>query len=235
MKDHFMFTPNDVEVLNRLFDICAENGKIDFREFSVNLAASLDSDWEQQLKFCFQAFDLNGDNHISRMEMARLLRISLNAKALRTNEPIHPSAFEAKVNEHLLHFNAIDTNNDHLISWEELKEAVTIDPVLLEVFGYEVKHAKGALSEGLMWGLLPKPTEDEDRRVVAAQLKRMKKLLDDPRTFRMALDTAFKECDLDSNGSLCVDELRAVMNKLTAWLGSRPISSDYLAAFERLD
>ncbi|XP_064648086.1 calaxin-like [Lineus longissimus] len=84
---------------------------------------------EEQIQFCFEVYDMNGDGYISREEMFQLLKHSL----------VKPSAEEdpdENVKDLLeLTLKRMDYDHDSRLSLADFKQAIESENLLLEVLG----------------------------------------------------------------------------------------------------
>lgn len=119
LKDSLM-----VRRMFKLFD-GDDNGTIDFREFIVGLSVFNEkATMEEKLKFSFQIYDFDGDGHISKHELkkmveASLIEADLNLPDERLKELVDNTFAEA------------DKDGDGQISFEEYRALVEKHPNML--------------------------------------------------------------------------------------------------------
>lgn len=78
---------------------------------------------------CFEVYDLNADGYISREEMFQILKNSL------TKQPTEEDPDEGVKDLVEMTLKKMDFDHDSRLSFEDYKQAVLEEPLLLEAFG----------------------------------------------------------------------------------------------------
>eukprot|EP00003_Mantamonas_plastica_P009240 TRINITY_DN1860_c0_g2_i2.p1 TRINITY_DN1860_c0_g2~~TRINITY_DN1860_c0_g2_i2.p1 ORF type:complete len:203 (-),score=80.51 TRINITY_DN1860_c0_g2_i2:56-664(-) len=109
------------------------NKKISFKEFLLGLSVCMKGDLDNQIRFCFDVYDLNGDGFISLDEIEVLLSNTLNNQSeseLRSLIKIVLEQFES------------NRGGQKRISFDQFKKTVQDQPLLLESFGHVVNQTQ---------------------------------------------------------------------------------------------
>jgi Ca2+-binding EF-hand superfamily protein len=253
MRDTFGINAIDVPLLRQLFRLFDKSGTgvADFRAIAMALASVVSSgtDIRHEVRFCFDSFDSQRRGFISRMDMARLVRLSLVTRQTERNmRLLLPEAFDAKVREHLVYFDIIDTDHDQQVSLDELEAAVDIDPIFLEVFGYErhpplellvqspLPRLRNQAPWSLLWGIIPYPDPAEDLRILAAQLIKLKKIAEMRGGMHFLLVHNFKQMDTRRLGYLEYEDMKEAWRNIRRWF-NKPADDElaYIKVWHRLD
>ncbi|KAG8323509.1 EF-hand calcium-binding domain-containing protein 1 [Homalodisca vitripennis] len=132
------------ELLHNTFDVVTEEvlmdrifcafdrcnvGLIRLEEWVCGLSGFLRGSHEERTAFAFFVYDLNSDGFISREEMFHLLRNSL----VKSPQDEDPDEGVRDLVE--LALRKMDYDRDGKISFQDFKNSVTDEPLLLEAFG----------------------------------------------------------------------------------------------------
>lgn len=135
--------------LQHMFEVFVDTGKedlMDFREFAVTLAGQLECSLHTKVKVLFQVYDLDDDGCITIHELCDLMNKG------------HDATWEL-VDYTENFFELMDDNGDGNIDWEEFKNAVTREPLVLESFSR-------CLPPGIVYG-------EVDRRAIKMLFARL--------------------------------------------------------------
>ncbi|XP_054997302.1 calaxin-like [Sorex araneus] len=138
---HSIFGMTDDNLMNRVF-FAFDKDKDNFinvKEWVKGLSVFLRGTFEEKLKFCFEAYYLNGDGYISREQIFDMLKNSLNQLS---NEEESYEGIEELVD---ITLKKMDYDNDGKISFADFEKAVKEERLLLEVFGPCLPEAKNCL------------------------------------------------------------------------------------------
>lgn len=143
-----------------------KSGSIDAQEFLEGMAVIVKGTPEEKLRLTFRAYDLNGDDQISKEELVEIFKqawLTGLCVLLSTNEmgeDEDSKAKTAKEMEDFSHelsqkfaekaFSHLDKNNDGFLSFEEFKEFAQQDPKItttLNGFKKEIRITLMALSD----------------------------------------------------------------------------------------
>mmetsp|Transcript_10790 Transcript_10790/g.15802 ORF Transcript_10790/g.15802 Transcript_10790/m.15802 type:complete len:187 (+) Transcript_10790:161-721(+) len=129
LKDSLM-----VRRMFKLFD-GDNNGTIDFREFIVGLSVFNEkATMEEKLKFSFKIYDFDGDGHISKDELQKMVEASL----IEADMNLPEETLKELVNNT---FAEADKDGDGQISFEEYRSLVQEHPNMLNNMNID-KHKK---------------------------------------------------------------------------------------------
>ncbi|XP_076053515.1 calaxin-like [Oratosquilla oratoria] len=117
-----------MEGVYQVFDT-DQDGSVGPEEFVVCMSVFLRGNLDELIEYCFSVYDHNGDGHVSKDEMAQLL------KAAVVNVP--PGEEQDEVLKDLVEvlLKRMDLNHDGKLNFEEYRTAVLAEPLLLEVLG----------------------------------------------------------------------------------------------------
>jgi len=135
---------------------------IDFREFILALSFLHSDRVEDVAEVCFRCLDLNGDGHISRGELRSMfefhqqLQKFTNLSSSQPDQTIEFDKVSVPINiiskahgESDMLFERIDTNQDGVITYEELMAAMQSDPQIHEkIQGLLMKSEVSTLFKG---------------------------------------------------------------------------------------
>eukprot|EP01016_Furgasonia_blochmanni_P053815 TRINITY_DN8772_c0_g1_i3.p1 TRINITY_DN8772_c0_g1~~TRINITY_DN8772_c0_g1_i3.p1 ORF type:complete len:466 (+),score=119.13 TRINITY_DN8772_c0_g1_i3:72-1469(+) len=125
MKDYV----NDLQTIRDMFNAMDVNstGKIDFRDFVLAMNILKAGSLEERLKLAFLAYDTDHNGYIDKIEFYKLIGASLRAKGIQMTE------FDAMAYANAA-FAKADKNRDGRLIFEEFREAVLSDQILLNPF-----------------------------------------------------------------------------------------------------
>uniref|UniRef100_A0A3Q0SYQ4 Calaxin n=1 Tax=Amphilophus citrinellus TaxID=61819 RepID=A0A3Q0SYQ4_AMPCI len=128
---HNTFGLTDDMITGRVFRTFDKDndGIVSVKEWIEGLSVFLRGTLEEQIKYCFSVYDLNGDNAISREEMFHMLKNSL----IRQPSEEDPDEGIKDLVEIVL--KKMDYDHDGKASFEDFKKAVKDENLLLEAFG----------------------------------------------------------------------------------------------------
>lgn len=111
----------------------------DFREFMCSLSVSTRGTMEQKLRFAFSIYDVNGDGHITKQEMFRIVDALYKTMGDRPEEVKGiPKWDELTPEERTLKvFQNFDTNRDGVLSLSEFIEGAMRDKTLALILSGE--------------------------------------------------------------------------------------------------
>lgn len=135
--------------LQHMFEVFVDTDKeglMDFREFAVALAGQLECSLRTKVKVLFQVYDLDDDGCITIHELCDLMNKG------------HDATWEL-VDYTENFFELMDDNGDGNIDWEEFKNAVMREPLVLESFSR-------CLPPGIVYG-------EVDRRAIKMLFARL--------------------------------------------------------------
>eukprot|EP00850_Spirogloea_muscicola_P002203 SM000008S22292 [mRNA] locus=s8:906225:908940:+ [translate_table: standard] len=112
-------------IAHRIFDIFDANsdGTVDMREIVCGFASLKKSEGEEALKFCFKMYDLDDSGHISKEELACMLR-ALPCEFLPSNITEQGELDDL--------FDRMDANSDGRLSFEEFRAGLHSDKYILD-------------------------------------------------------------------------------------------------------
>merc|ERR550534_2204508 len=84
---------------------------------------------EEQMQYCFDVYDLNSDGYITREEVFHMLKTSL------IKQPTEEDPDEGVKDLVEITLKKMDHDHDSRLSYNDYKQAVEIEPLLLEAFG----------------------------------------------------------------------------------------------------
>ncbi|XP_035039304.1 EF-hand calcium-binding domain-containing protein 1-like [Hippoglossus stenolepis] len=99
------------------------------KEWIEGLCIFLRGTLDEKIKYCFNVYDLNSDNYISREEMFQMLKDSL----IRQPSEEDPDEGVKELVEMTL--KKMDYDHDGRLSFDDFKKAVKEENLLLEAFG----------------------------------------------------------------------------------------------------
>jgi len=128
---HKSFQITDDFLMDRIFRAFDKGSKGYLRpeDFVCGLSTLLMGVLEDQMKYCFQVYDLNSDGYISREEMFHLLKSTLVKQSTEED----PDEGVKDLVETAL--KKLDCDHDGRISYADFKQAVTQDTLMLECLG----------------------------------------------------------------------------------------------------
>eukprot|EP00850_Spirogloea_muscicola_P015936 SM000126S26312 [mRNA] locus=s126:128171:130851:- [translate_table: standard] len=112
-------------IAHRIFDIFDANsdGTVDMREIVCGFASLKKSEGEEALKFCFKMYDLDDSGHISKEELACMLR-ALPCEFLPSNITEQGELDDL--------FDRMDANSDGRLSFEEFRAGLHSDKYIMD-------------------------------------------------------------------------------------------------------
>ncbi|XP_075995331.1 calaxin [Genypterus blacodes] len=128
---HGTFGITDDVILDAVFKTFDKenDGLVTVEEWIEGLSVLLRGTLEEKIKYCFQVYDLNGDEYVSREEMLRLF------KDCFLKLPLEDGPEEAVRDVVELTLKMMDHDKDGRLSYEDFEKAVTRENLLLEAFG----------------------------------------------------------------------------------------------------
>ena len=115
----------------RSFDV-DHSGFIDFKEFMKSLSVTSRGTLDEKLEWAFRIYDIDGDGHISKAEMRRV--VSDIYRMYPNQDLIKKDSVEQRTDRM---FETFDTNRDGKINLEEFKRGAKHDPFLVLVMQYK--------------------------------------------------------------------------------------------------
>ncbi|XP_065804106.1 calaxin isoform X2 [Labrus bergylta] len=128
---HDMFGMTDYMIMDGVFRTFDKDndGSVSVKEWIEGLSVFLRGTLEEKIKYCFQVYDLNGDNYISKEEMFQLLKNSLN------RQPTEEDPDEGIKDLVEITLKKMDHDHDGRLSFADFEKAVREENLLLEGFG----------------------------------------------------------------------------------------------------
>ncbi|XP_034016006.1 EF-hand calcium-binding domain-containing protein 1 [Thalassophryne amazonica] len=128
---HTVFGMTEDTMLNGVFRIFDKDndGLISMKEWIEGLSIFLRGSLEEQMKYCFQVYDLNGDNYISREEMIHMLKDSM------VSWPTDEDPDEGVKDLVEITLKMMDHDHDGKLSFSDYEKSVRKENLLLEAFG----------------------------------------------------------------------------------------------------
>jgi len=128
---HNTFSMTDDILMDRVFRVFDRDmdGWINREEWVKGLSVFLRGSLEEKTDFSFKVYDLNSDGVISREEMFQLLKATLTKQ---TNEEDPDEGVRDLVE---VTYKKYDVDHDGKVTFQNFKEAVTDEPLLLEGLG----------------------------------------------------------------------------------------------------
>ncbi|RMX54779.1 calaxin-like [Pocillopora verrucosa] len=118
-------------IMDRVFRVFDEDndGNLNMKEWVCGLSKFLKGTFKEQMDFCFNVYDLNGQGYILREQIQHMLK-----------ECMVKSSTEEDADEQVkdlvdLSLKKMDEDKDGKISLNDFKTAVTKEKLLLEIFG----------------------------------------------------------------------------------------------------
>ncbi|XP_058475678.1 calaxin [Solea solea] len=102
---------------------------VSMKEWIEGLSVFLRGTLDERIKYCFQVYDLNSDNYISREEMFHLLKNSL------IRQPTEEDPDEGIKDLVEITLKRMDHDHDGRLSFSDFEKAVKEENLLLEAFG----------------------------------------------------------------------------------------------------
>lgn len=100
---------------------------ISFNEFVVGLSTLLRGESEESLRFVFNAYDTDGSGYLSHDEIENIFKASMRW----TGRPMPEEQLRAMTQKLM---TEIDTNNDNQISFDEFKQAIASNKLLIKFY-----------------------------------------------------------------------------------------------------
>ncbi|KAJ7365179.1 EF-hand calcium-binding domain-containing protein 1 [Desmophyllum pertusum] len=118
-------------LMDRVFRVFDEDndGILNMKEWVVGLSKFLKGTKQEQMDYCFKVFDINGSGYISREGIHHMLKDCMVKSS--TEEDAEENVKELVE----IAMKKMDTDRDGRVSQTDFKAAVTLDGLLLEVFG----------------------------------------------------------------------------------------------------
>ncbi|XP_060086195.1 calaxin-like [Ylistrum balloti] len=125
------FSMTDDVLLDRVFRAFDKDSDnfINVEEWVSGMSVFLQGNKEEKSKFCFCAYDLNGDGYISREEMFQLLKTSLS----RTSSDEDQDESIKELVEITL--KKMDGDHDSRVSFEDYKKGIEEENLMMEFLG----------------------------------------------------------------------------------------------------
>ena len=98
-------------------------------EWIIGLSVFLRGTDEERMKYCFDVYDLNSNGYITREEMFHMLKNSL------IKQPTEEDPDEGVKDLVEITLKKMDYDKDSRLSYEDYRQAVQHEPLLLEAFG----------------------------------------------------------------------------------------------------
>ncbi|XP_067678556.1 hippocalcin-like protein 1 [Haliotis asinina] len=124
----------------RTFDTDGD-GKISFREFLIGLNASGSDDFNKNLRWAFEVYDISQNGMISRSEMEEIVKSVY--KMLDFSNILLPPEYATPLDVVNTMFKVMDKDGDDNITWEEFREGVMADSFLLNLVQCNPPHDPG--------------------------------------------------------------------------------------------
>ncbi|XP_029023143.1 calaxin isoform X2 [Betta splendens] len=105
------------------------DGFVNMREWIDGLSVFLRGTLDEKIEYCFQVYDLNSDNYISREEMFHMLKDSL------IRQPTDDDPDEGIKDLVEITLKRMDHDHDGRLSFSDFEKAVRDENLLLEAFG----------------------------------------------------------------------------------------------------
>jgi len=116
------------EQLFKAFDKSGD-GSVDFQELSKGLSVFTKGSLDEKLRLCFALFDEDKDGFIQQEEFSNILEAQYKT--------MYPGNNQAYVKSWVEYFFEFDSNKDGQFSFEEFKEAVRKQPLIVQFFQLE--------------------------------------------------------------------------------------------------
>jgi len=125
------FSITDDFLMDRIFRAFDKGSKGYLREedFICGMSTLVNGELEDQMKYCFQVYDLNSDGYISREEMFHLLKNTLVKQSTEED----PDEGVKELVETAL--KKLDNDHDGRVSYNDFKTSVLSEKLLLEFLG----------------------------------------------------------------------------------------------------
>jgi Ca2+-binding EF-hand superfamily protein len=104
------------------------NGSVDFREFICALSIASRGKVDEKLRWAFALYDLDHDGYITKEEMQQIVESIYKMVGGMVKTGTDEDTPEKRVNKI---FDAMDTNKDGKLSFDEFKEGSRHDPTIL--------------------------------------------------------------------------------------------------------
>jgi calcium-dependent protein kinase len=124
-----------IDQLFRLFDATGA-GQISYRAFLTHMSTLKEGSSDAAIRFCFDAYDVNGDGSLSREEVGDVLRTLLAGRVGESNDEGEDEV-ERKIEDI---YHRLDQDGNGTIDYEEFKQGVMLDPVLIQAFLTPIKE-----------------------------------------------------------------------------------------------
>ncbi|XP_068431662.1 calaxin [Clinocottus analis] len=128
---HNIFGITDDTMMDRVYRTFDKDNDsfVSTKEWIEGLSVFLRGTLDEQIKYCFNVYDLNGNNYITREEMFPMLKDSL----LRL--PTEEDPDEGIKDLVDITFKKMDHDHDGRLSFTDFQQSVREDNLLLEAFG----------------------------------------------------------------------------------------------------
>ncbi|KAL7382104.1 hypothetical protein ABVT39_016971 [Epinephelus coioides] len=128
---HNVFGMTDDMIMDGVFRTFDKDNDsfVSVKEWIEGLSVFLRGTLDEKMKYCFNVYDLNGDNYISREEMFHMLKNSL------IRQPTEEDPDEGIKDLVEITLKKMDHDHDGRISFTDFEKAVREENLLLEAFG----------------------------------------------------------------------------------------------------
>nr|NP_001027760.1 calaxin [Ciona intestinalis]BAB85848.1 calaxin [Ciona intestinalis] len=128
---HQKFNMTEDLLMDRVFRAFDKDSDsyISLTEWVEGLSVFLRGTLDEKMEYTFTVFDLNGDGYISREEMFQMLKTCL------VKQPTEEDPDEGIKDLVEIALKKMDHDHDSRLSKKDFKDAVLIEPLLLEAFG----------------------------------------------------------------------------------------------------
>jgi Ca2+-binding EF-hand superfamily protein len=124
-----------IDQLFRLFDV-AGVGMISSRAVLTQMSMLKDDSDDHAIRFVFDVYDRNGDGSLSKEEIGSVLRTLLAGRE-HVELDHEDDAVERKIEEI---FERLDRDGNGSVDFDEFKQGILLDPVLVEAFVSPMKR-----------------------------------------------------------------------------------------------
>ncbi|XP_076461639.1 calaxin-like [Babylonia areolata] len=124
----------------RTFNASASAQHLKPDDYVIGMSNFLSSDLDSKMKFCFSVYDLNGDGLLSKDEMYQFLKNTMVTKSHDVDQDDGDDNVK-ELTEMVL--KLLDTDRDGRVTFEDFKNAVNGNRLLLELLGQCLPDERG--------------------------------------------------------------------------------------------